>query len=45
MVKILNEINDSVAKIKGSNPDIIDLINELKESTAQTISRIETAKV
>ena len=45
MIKILNKINDSVAKIKGSNPDIIDLINELKESTAQTISRIETAKV
>ena len=44
MIKILNEINDSVAKIKGSNPDIIDLINELKESTAQTIARIETAK-
>ena len=44
MIKILNEINNSVAKIKGSNPDIIDLINELKESTAQTIARIETAK-
>ena len=44
MIKILNEINNSVAKIKGSNPDIIDLINELKDSTAQTIARIETAK-
>lgn len=44
MINILNDINDSVAKIKGSNPDIVDLINELKESTAQTIARIQTAK-
>lgn len=44
MISILNDINTEVSKIKGSNPDIVELINELKKSTAQTISRIETAK-
>lgn len=44
MINILKGINDSVAKIKGSNPDIIKLIDELKTSTAQTIARIETIK-
>lgn len=44
MINILKGINDSVAKIKGSNPDIIKLIDELKASTAQTIARIETVK-
>ena len=44
MIKILNEINEGISKIKGSNPDIIELIEELKASTAQTIARIETAK-
>lgn len=44
MINILKGINDSVAKIKGSNPDIIKLIDELKASTTQTIARIETVK-
>ena len=41
---ILNEINSSVANIQESNPDIINLIDELKQATAETISRIESAK-
>ena len=44
MINILNEINGGVSEIKGSNPDIIDLINKLKESTTQTIVRVQTAK-
>ncbi len=44
MINILVNINDNIAKIKGSNPDIIKLIDELKTSTAQTIARIQTAK-
>ncbi len=44
MIGILNEINDSAGEIKGSNPEIMDLVKKLKTSTAQTIARIETAK-
>ncbi len=44
MIGILNDINNGVSTIKGSNPEIVELINELKESTAGTIKRIETAK-
>ena len=44
LIEILNDINESVSEIKGSNPDIVELIEDLKESTAQTIARVETAK-
>ncbi len=44
LIAILNEINDGATKIKGSNPDVVKLTEELKASTVQTIVRIQTAK-
>ncbi len=44
MIGILNDINSDVSGIKDSSRETIELINELKESTAGTIKRIETAK-
>lgn len=44
LISLLKQIQTEVSKIKGSNPEIVDLINKLSKSTAETITRIETAK-
>lgn len=44
MIGILNDINNDVSSIKDTNREIVELIDELKKSTAETIKRIETAK-
>ena len=44
LIEILNAIRSDVENIKGSNPDIIKLAEELKVSTAETIHKVETAK-
>lgn len=44
LISLLNQIQTDVSDIQGTNPEIIDLIDKLKTSTAETINRIETAK-
>ena len=43
IIDVLKEINQNVSKFSGSNPDIKKLIEQLKDSTSQTIARVETA--
>ena len=44
LVSLLKKIQSDVSAVKGSNPEIVKLIDQLKTSTAETITRIETAK-
>ncbi len=44
LVSLLNQIRSDISKVRGSNPEIVKLIEQLKISTADTITRIETAK-
>lgn len=44
LVSLLKKIQNDVSEVKGSNPEIVKLIDQLKTSTAETITRIETAK-
>ena len=43
IIGVLKEINQNVSKFSGANPDIKKLIEQLKDSTSQTIARVETA--
>ena len=44
LVSLLKKIQSDVSAVKGSNPEIVKLIDQLKTSTSETITRIETAK-
>ena len=44
LIAILTEIHDDAASIENANPDIQKLIEQLKQSTASTIQRVETAQ-
>ena len=44
IVSLLNKIQSDVSEVHGSNPEIVKLIDQLKTSTAETITRIGTAK-
>lgn len=44
LIAILTEIHDGAASIENANPDIQKLIEQLKQSTASTIQRVETAQ-
>lgn len=44
LISLLEQVQKDVSDIHGSNPEIVKLIDELKTSTAETITRIQTAK-
>ena len=44
LISLLRKIQSDVSEVHGSNPEIVKLIDQLKTSTAETITRIETAK-
>lgn len=44
LTTLLKSIQSDVSEVRGSNPEIVKLIDELKQSTAETINKIETAK-
>ncbi len=43
LIALLQEIQNGVAVIENSSPDIQNLIKQLQESTAKTIGRVQTA--
>lgn len=44
LIAILTEIHDGATSVENTNPDIQKLIEQLKQSTASTIQRVETAQ-
>ena len=44
LIAVLTQIQEGAANVEDTNPDIDRLISQLKESTAETIRRVETAK-
>jgi methyl-accepting chemotaxis protein len=44
MAELLRQIQTAAQQIEDANPDIQKLIKQLLESTAETISRVESVK-
>lgn len=44
LIAVLESIKSGSEGMEGSNPDILNLISELKNSTAKAIARVESAK-
>lgn len=43
LIQLLNEIDESATMLQGSNPDIVNLIDQLHDSISDTLVRVGTA--
>ena len=43
LTALLNELDESAVSLKGSNPDIVNLIDQLHASISETLIKVETA--